>query len=270
MFAPANNMRLAYQMRISRPGISQINPAPIELFDLMVQKGNPDLTSEHSNIISLTYTNFGRILGGNISLQHNIVNNSIVNYSYNEGLKIINTFANIGSKNMTTLRGYLNYNITEKMSIGVNGSVRYTDLRADSGIGNHGWSGDYGANWNWRGPANLRFSVYGGQNTHNITFQGYSSGWYYYGLSISRSFLRNDALSVTVNASDFLQSYSRGKWVSITDTMKEVERYSMRSANVSLSVTWKFGHLKEQVRQTGLDIVNDDSSATKSQGGISM
>lgn len=269
-FAPANNLRLAYQMRIARPSLSQINPAVTEFTEYMAQAGNPDLTSEKSNIISLTYTNFGQVIGGNVTLQHSIVDNCIVSCTYNDGLQLIESYANIGSKNTTTLRGYLNWNITPRMSLGINGGVSYTDMRGDAGTGNHGWSGNYGINWNWRGPAGINFSAYGGQNIHDITFQGYSSGWYYYGLSISRSFLKNNALTVGITASNFLQAYSGGKFHTETESMRTATDYRMKSLDVALNISWNFGHLKEQVKKTGLDLNTDDASSAKSQGGIGM
>ncbi len=58
-------------MRISRPSLNQVTiPFQLKLTDNMVQMGNPDLTSERSNKITLTYTNFGRTFGGNVSIEY--------------------------------------------------------------------------------------------------------------------------------------------------------------------------------------------------------
>lgn len=271
IFAPANNLRLAYQRRISRPSLNQVNPAKMVINDFLCQQGNPELDSERSDIVSLTYTNFGRILGGNVSLQYNGVENAIVNYQRVDGLQMVETYGNIGSRRMVTLQGYLNWNITNTMTVGISGNVSYSRLRSHfDGSGNSGWSGGYNVNWNWRGPAGLKFSAYGGQNLHEITFQGYYTGWYYYGLGLSRSFLKDDALMLSLNASNFLQKNQGSYSHTYAADFETRSHWSMNSANVSLSITWNFGHLKEQVKSTGLDITNDDTSTTKGKGGIGM
>lgn len=270
-FAPANNLRLAYQMRIWRPSIDQTNPYRTQFGDFEIHQGNPDLTSERNHVVSLTYTNYGRVLGGNVKLQYSQNNNAIINYSYYDGLTEIDTYSNNGRNRVIGLSGYLNWNITNNMSVSINGGVDYTDMRAAAiNASNHGWSGNYNINWNWKGPSRFKFNAYGGQSVHRINLQGHSTGWYYYGVGVSRSFLKEDALTIGVSAGNFLQAYSGGKYYTNTANTRQWTRYSNRSASVSLNISWNFGHLREQVKSTGLDLNNDDKSETKSRGGISM
>lgn len=268
----ASSLRLAYQMRISRPSLNQVDPYRLEFNQYQIQQGNPDLDSEHSNGISLTYSNFGRILGGNIKLQYSNINNAIVNYDYLENGSIISSYANIGRRQSTELSGFLNINITPKMTLALNGSVSYIDYKAPvSGIANHGWSGNYGVNWSYTGPWDLKFNVNGGQMLHYVMLQGHNDGWYYYGLSVSRDFLKNKTLNVSLSAYNFLQDYMDFKTHTSTSNYISNSNWSNRSWSVALSVSWNFGHLKEKIKSTGLDIDNDDVSRTSGKkGGMSL
>lgn len=273
-FAPANNLRLAYQMRIMRPGISQVNPYLWLLNDYVGMKGNPDLTSSRSNAVSLTYTNYGRILGGNVELSYSQVDNAITDYDYLDGLTWISSYINGGHERRLRLSGYMMINITPKMTLSVNGNVNYTNLQAPTiEAYNHGWSAFYGINWNYTGPGDVKFGAYGGQQIRQAMLQGYNKGWYYYGIWISRDFLKNK-LNISINANNFFKAYT--DWTSVVDTpsLHTRQTHSSRNANVSLSISWKFGHLKEQVKKTGLDVTNDDSVDSDNKrggrGGISM
>ena len=268
MFGPAANLRLAYQMRISRPSISQMNPTPFKIAQTFAKIGNPDLESERYNSVSLTYSNYGQVVGGNVSLSYNQSNNTIESYNYYEDGTWYDTYGNFGKNRRGELSGFLNWNINSRMSLSVNGNVNFTSIKSGKGdLSNHGWNGGYGANYNYTGPWNVKYSLYGGQSTGNIQLQGSWSGWYYYGLGISKSFLKDNALTLAVNASNFLTKYTT--WKSHTSTGAQTMNSTgrNRSWNVGISLSWNFGHLKEQVKKTDANLDNDDSKNIGGKGG---
>lgn len=268
MFGPASNLRLAYQMRISRPSVSQMNPTPFRIAQTFARIGNPDLESERYNSVSLTYSNYGQTLGGNISLSYHQSDNTIESFNYYEDGIWYDTYGNFGKNRRGELSGFLNWNISRNMSLSVNGSVDYTSIRSGKeNFKNQGWNGSYGANYNYKGPWNIKYSVYGGQSTGNIQLQGSWSGWYYYGLGISRGFLKDDALTLAINASNFLTKYTT--WKSHTDTGAQslTSRGRNRSWNVGVSLSWNFGQLKDQVKKTDANLENDDKKSSGGKGG---
>ncbi len=273
MFGPATNLRLAYQMRINRPGVSQMNPTVFQLTQTMAKVGNPDLESERYNSVSLTYSNWGQKFGFNVSLSYGQADNSIESFNYYEGPVEYQSYANIGRFRRTELEAFLNWNITSAMTMSVNGGVNYVDLNAHSrGMHNSGWKGNYGANWSYRGPASIKYSVYGGQSFGNVNLQGSDKGWYYYGLAISKSFLKEDALTVSVNASNFFTKYSRYKSVSRYDTYTTYGLWQNRNWQLSASISWKFGKLQDRVKTTDANIMNNDTKQTSGGkgGGIGL
>ncbi len=268
MFGPAANLRLAYQMRISRPAINQLNPTQFRLTQTFAQVGNPDLESERYNSLTLTYSNYGPVLGGNIAIGYSQSNNTIENYSYFDDGVWFDTYGNFGRNRKGEISGFLNWNINADMSLSVNGSVNYTSITSDkAGLSNSGWNGNYGASYNYRGPWKMKYTLYGGQSTGTVNLQGSWGGWYYYGLGVSRSFLKDDALTVAVNAGNFLTKYT--VWKGHTSTASQYSRTTSRnrSWNLGITLSWNFGHLNDQVKKTDANLDNDDSKSTGGKGG---
>jgi len=267
MFGPANNLRLAYQMRINRPSINQMNPTEFKLTQTLVQVGNPDLESEHHNTLSLTYSNFGRVIGGNVSISYFQSNNTIEDYVYVKNDVTYETYGNFGHNRRTELFGFLNWNISGQMTFSVNGAINYTVIRSGDGLlGNHGWNGNFGANFAYTGPWNIKYTLYGGESTGSIRLQGEYSGWYYYGIGISRSFLKDDALTLAVNASNFLTKYTIFKSNTYTGTHSVNNTNKSRNWDVGVTLSWNFGHLQDQVKKTDADLENNDRKSTGGKG----
>lgn len=154
------------------------------------------------------------------------------------------------------------------MSLSVNGSVNYTSITSDkAGLSNSGWNGNYGASYNYRGPWKMKYTLYGGQSTGTVNLQGSWGGWYYYGLGVSRSSLKDDALTVAVNAGNFLTKYT--VWKGHTSTASQYSRTTSRnrSWNLGITLSWNFGHLNDQVKKTDANLDNDDSKSTGGKGG---
>lgn len=271
-FSPYSNLRFSYLMRISRPNIEQMNPNQIDVLGTVVKEGNPDLKSEHSNRFALTYSNYGRVLGGNVSLEYKYTTNAIESYNYytksenNENI-LHWTTANIGHISNIGLGGFLNINISTKMTLSLNGKVSYISMKSKSpDYSNSGWTGNYGANWNYTMPADVKLSAFGGQSVHMIQLQGHSNGWYYYGFGISRDFLKDKSLNIAVNASNFFTKYAHYRNYTYTRENYSESSFKNKQWRVGASITWNFGHLNSGTKKTDLQIQNDDRSTNESGG----
>lgn len=273
-FSPSSNLRLAYQMRISRPSISQVNPFQLSFNPYQMNMGNPDLTSERIHIVSLGYSSFGRVVGGNIGVEYTRADNAISSFTYlmdRDGLQtVVTSYANIGRRQEAALKGFLSWSIIQGMNLVVDGRLAYGSLKAPSeGYSNHGWSGNIGANWNYAVADVYKFSAYGSWHSRSLDVQGYSTGFYYYGISASRDFLASRNLTLSVSANNFLQkemhfnNHTTAKGVDYRTRAANLETW-----NVGIALTWKFGSLNARVKKTGVEVTNDDinSSSNKGQG----
>lgn len=262
---PMSNLRLSYSMRITRPSLGNLNPYENVLTYGDLSYGNPNLTSAHSNSIDLKYSNYGGKLSGEATVGYRQTNDLITNYSFMKDNVLHSTFANIGKYSGLHMSTYLMYQITDNMDASVWISLNYSDYKAGKGMTahNHGWNSNMNANYGWTMPCKLRLDAWGGYWSPYHSLQ-YNGAWgYYYGLSLSRSFLKQDALTVSVNASDLFPVWQTQNSTSKTETTltRSSSRYSRWSAG--LSVSFRFGSLKSDVKRTKVRISNDDVNESK-------
>ncbi|MDE6272722.1 MAG: outer membrane beta-barrel family protein [Muribaculaceae bacterium] len=274
-FSPANTLTASYSMRISRPSIEQLNPYKLEISDLRIQQGNPNLTSEKINKVSLTYTNFGRALGGSVSLDYTDTGNAITNYAYLDGYKMVNTFANIGHNRTSSLNIFMMWSPRNTLRLSLNGGLNYTDLKADKDISgqllsNHGFSGNVTANADWTLPQKFNFGAFGGWGSGSVNLMGKGGSHHYYGLNLSRTFLSDDSLKVTLNAMNCFEKYTIYTNSTVGSDFSSTNKWHNPAWTVGVSVTWHFGKNNANVKSVNSSIVNDDISTAKSAGGASQ
>lgn len=259
----SQNMRLAYQMRITRPSLWDLNPYRNTSNPAAVSYGNPDLDSEHYNSVTLSYSNYGGKLGGRVGVSYDRTDNSVQSYSFMENNILHTTYANIGHRQNTSANVNLQWSGVRMLNVGVNGSVRYVDYRADSEllkVSNHGWQGNYGLNADYTFPFLLRLSAYAGGGSGWIGLQTKGAGYYYYSLSLSRSFLKEKRLTVSAYGSNFLQPYRTTTSTTEAETFRQVSSNRYRQWNVGVSVSIRLGSLKQDVKSTAADLDTDTGS----------
>ncbi len=137
-----SNLGLTYNMRISRLGISYLNPYVDKSNPIALTYGNPELDVEKSHNISLVYNLFTPKLMVNLNLHHNFVDNAISQYSFYDSDNLLNTtYGNIVQRHQTGLNGYVNYLMTKNTRLFFNGSLNYLDLKSDAlEQNNSGWT----------------------------------------------------------------------------------------------------------------------------------
>ena len=86
-----SNLGLTYNMRISRPGISYLNPYVDKSNPIALTYGNPELDVEKSHNFSLVYNLFTPKLMVNLNLHHNFMDNAISQYSFYDSNNLLNT-----------------------------------------------------------------------------------------------------------------------------------------------------------------------------------
>lgn len=264
----AANLRLNYQMRITRPNVELMNPY-INNESGVIKYGNPNLESMRNNEVSLSYSDFGHFLGYNFSVRYGYIDNLITDYSYLDNSIYHTTYDNLGSMSSTSFNGYLTWGITPKMRFNLNGGVIYSDYRCKSmDIYNSGWSGNIGGDYSYDMPWKLRLNAYGGYGAGNITLQGKSTSWNYYGISISKKFMKEDRLVVSINANQFLTKYNKYTTITETDNFRQESTFKSPQWRIGVSVTYRFGNLGENVKKTDKSINNDDIQQIKSENGI--
>lgn len=270
-FTQASNLRMAYQMRISRPGLWSLNPYVNVLTPGQISYGNPDLKSEKSHNVSLTYSNYEGKFSGSAKVNYRYVNNLVNDIIFMKDNILNSTYANVGKSHSFGAELNGDWNITDKLRWSLYLSASYEYLSADSEMlkaTNHGWQYYANTNINYTMPGNVRLSAYGGFYTPWIDLQskGSTTG-YYYGLGASRSFLKDDALTLQLSLGNILPTH-RSSGYTQTDESARITSHSRYSQwNVGFSISFKFGGLKANVKRTAANIEKESSGSQGGQGG---
>ena len=254
-------LRATYNMRISRPGIWYLNPFRNTSNPTSISYGNPDLETEKSHSLGLAFSSFSAKFNVNANFGYSFVNNGIQNYSFMNNGVMESTYGNIGHTQRTSLSLWMNWNPGSKTRLSVNASGSYVDLKSDEAFlrqSNNGFNGNLFLNAQQTLPWDLRFSLYGGGSTPYISLQGKGSSYSYYGFSLSRSFLKEKRLSVSINTSNLFHKYLTFKNETVTDTFRSWSESKQQQRSFGLNISWRFGELKAQVKKAARSITNDD------------
>ncbi len=263
-----SNLGLTYNMRISRPGISYLNPYVDKTNPIALTYGNPDLDVEKNHNISLVYNLFTPKLMINLNLHHNFVDNAISQYSFYDDSNLLETtYGNVVKRHQTGVNGYVNYLLTKDTRVFFNGGVNYTDLRSDAlAQNNNGWTANAMVGLQQTLPWDLKLSAFAITSTKSYTLQGWSGGFNLVTASLSKSLL-NDKLNLSVSGILGLngggklniESNSRGKDF-ISHTNIKVPIYG-----VTFTVSYTFGNTKVRTKQH-VNRVQNDFIEQQSQG----
>ncbi len=255
-----SNLGLTYNMRISRPGISYLNPYVDKTNPIALSYGNPDLDVEKNHNLSLVYNMFTSKLMVNLNLHHNFVDNAISQYSFYDSDNLLNTtYGNVVQRHQTGVSAYVNYLLTKDTRIFLNGAVNYTDLRSDAlGQSNSGWTANAMIGLQQTLPLDLKLSAFAITSTKNYTLQGWSGGFNMLTASLSKSLLK-DKLNLSVSGIIGLngggkiniESYSQGKDFT-SHTNVKVPIYG-----VTFTVSYTFGNSKTMAKQHVSRVQND-------------
>ena len=154
------------------------------------------------------------------------------------------TYNNILSYRRFSVEQYVQWKPFDGTTVVINNNLRYEHYENPNlGYRTFGWSDNFYANLSQKLPWKLLLymAVYGkmGHSPNGIYYMQHSYQGYYF--SLQRSFLKDNRLTVRINGDyrDFQQSWNNAR-------------------SFSLSITWRFGSLKANVKKAEHSIENDD------------
>ena len=259
-FAPTTNIGLTYNMRISRPGISYLNPYVDRSNPTALTYGNPDLDTEKSHNVGLVFNTFSSKLMLNVNLRHSFTDNAIEQFSFYDDDNLLNTtYDNTAKNHVTSLNVYVNWLLHKNTRLFLNGGVDYSDMRSKAlDLKNNGWHANAMLGLQQTLPANFKLGAYLITSTKRYNLQGWSSGFNLLTANISKT-LFNDKLTLTLSAMTGLgnggklniESYTHGK--DFTNHMQ----IKVPMQSISFSIAYNFGNTKKQFRQHQSRVEND-------------
>lgn len=263
------NIRLGYNKRIWRPNIFYLNPYVNTSDPTHISKGNPDLDTENGHNVNLSFSSFTQKFNINLSLRHTFINNSIERYTELREDGIMYTEpGNIAKARFSGLSGYINWNASPKTRIYMNLSLSYDSYSSEKlDMKNSGWSAFAYGGFQHTFPYDIRLSLNVMGATPNVSLQGEGYSFYDYNMSINKSFL-DKRLTLNVFAGNMFNKYTTNKFEmeGIGFNQSTKSKYSRQRFGVSVS--YRIGELKAQVKKAARSINNDDvKDGGGSEGG---
>ncbi len=279
------NIKISYNMRISRPSIYYLNPFINRTDPSNIRYGNPDLDPEKAHNISLTYGNFTPKFSVNMSLNYSFVNNSIEQYSFitkdtgtdGKEYSVQNTtFDNIGSEKRIRMSAYINWSMTKTTRFNANLNGGYVDYgsKAPLNLSNHGWNGNFWGGIQQTLPLDIKLNLNAGGYSKRVSLQGESGSMFYYGLNINRSFLKEKRLMISANIQNPFTHYVTFKQTRMINSEKLGHYATYYSSKTPMryygfNISYRLGKLQAAVKKAKRSIVNDDTKAGESSNGSS-
>ena len=256
----ANSLKLEYNTSISRPGISYLNPAVVSS-PTQVTYGNAKLSSSRKQTIYLIYSYIGRWLTLQLAPAYKYFNDGIGRWVYAKDDIRYQTYGNLERLHRWQFEGYVQWKPFKTTTLSTNFNMSYDDISNPSlNLQHSGFSGFYYINGSQQLPWKLRFTafVYGqmGHTVENV--YSYQRPWNQYGFSLQRSFLKDNRLTVRINANNLFSKYNH--YTSYT-TQGDILGYSdsaQRGRRINFSLSFRFGKLKANVKKTETTIENND------------
>ncbi len=261
VFVPTQTSRyeLSYNMMSLIPGISVMNPFVFRNEPMRATYGNPNITPEKNQKLSLSanYSINRAYLG--VSLQAGHTTDVILQYSYLDKDNVLNTtYDNIAKRWDVGLSSFLSCRISPNTLLRGRLSLDYIDynsprlLTSSSGL-------QFVGNMNL--TQELPFGIYGEfqarYNSPWINAQGRGGENYGYGMTLMRRFISNK-MTVSLSAENFVPTYyTRSYTIKDTGFCQTLHRRQFHAC-YSLSVSYSLGNIRARVKSTETSISNTD------------
>ena len=268
---PTKNIGLTYNMRLSRPGITYLNPYVDRTLPSIISYGNSHLDVEKTHNIGASYSSFSQKFMLNIALHQIFSNNQISQYSFFADDVLQQTYGNVVKMRNTSLTAFANWLVAKNTRLMLNGGINYIDLRSkEVDARNHGWQGNFLAGLQQTLPWNLQLSANVIASMKTYTLQGWSTGFQGLVGSLSKSLL-NDRLNISLSAITGLDkggdihidSYSAGR------DFVHRQNISVPISQVQLVVSYTFGNTGIKAKEHKTRIENDFLEKKSEQEQIS-
>ena len=270
--APGMNIGMNYSMRITRPGITYLNPYVDRSNPTSISYGNTDLDVEKSHQLNLVYNYYQQRLMLSVTAGYNFCNNKIAQYSFIDADNLLNqTYGNVQKEKRASLNIFANWLMLKKTRLMLNQSLSYADMRSDElGMKNNGWNSATMINLQQALPWEMQWTLGSIMQTKSYTLQGHQSGMSFFYTTLSKPLVK-DKLDLSLM---FLTPLSNKLEIESQTVGRDYTQHMMVQVplrQISMTLTWKFGNTKKQFKQYKSNINNDFKEEEKGiqTGGMS-
>lgn len=254
-----SSLNFGFTNRIQRPNISQVNPFVDSLNSKFISTGNPNLRPVLSHAFELNYSKFSKGYI-NLGISYSFANNTIQNVTQLLDTVTYTTYQNVGSDKNLGTHISLNYPITKKLNLNINGNFSYIFLRGfinGQSYANKGFQGYTFAYAGYKFNDTWRAGINGGFYSANVLLQGKSNAYVFTSISASKDILKKKG-SIFVNISNPYSKLRTNRSTTSDNNFyrTSIAQFPYRSLNIGFS--YRFGKLKAEIKKNKHGIENDD------------
>ena len=264
----AQQLRLGYNLRIFRPSIWYLNPYVDDTNPYSISYGNPNLVPERSNSFNLNYSYFSKKYTVNVSGNYSYVANSIEEYTFIDPAKPDvkqQTYNNIGYSQSAGMYMNLGWTPNQKFRLNFNGGVNYTDMKSDAlNASNSGFFGYGNLNGQLTLPKDFRINAFAYYMSGFIMLQSKQSSYFFNNLQVSKDLFKKK-LTISLVCMNPFNEYIHIKYDTYGEYFERHNSRSMPAREVRLTLSYRFGSMKESIKKVQRGITNDD--VLSGQGG---
>lgn len=244
------SMEFSYNMNVSRPNITVLDPYVDENTPMQITYGNQNLKPENSHVLQCTLNYKICKYRFMTSLNYTHTNRIMLNYQFIENNILHNTTGNIGQKDYTSLYNSISGRASKNIFLRFIHSLSYIDYRA-SVINRYrnGWSYYVKGFLEYELPNNYYINLEGNYHTRNILLQGVGYESYNYNITVTKYCLNNN-LRLSISADNFFNIHNANKVYKTADSYNSCTFVKRYQAMFLLKVSLSLGSLKANVKKT--------------------
>jgi outer membrane receptor protein involved in Fe transport len=270
-----STLKVAYNRRIQRPGLMQLNPNVNAANPQNITVGNPALRPELTDNVELSWSkNLGKayVTTAVFARQTNNAITQVSRASDTLAGALVTTFQNIGRERAVGANLFGNLTITPRWTL--NGSIDgYFATLTGQVAGLNGTSVTLeNSGFVIGGRLSNQFSfkngwmaqIEGGTRGNRVQLQGYQTGFYMYSMGVRKEFAQKK-LSLGLAAENFIGSGMRIRTVLQTPQFDQLMQMRLFNQNVKLTVSYKIGKMSMNApKRRTRSVKNDDVKAGES------
>jgi len=263
-FNDLSSLSLSYSIRIQRPAISQLNPFIDRSNPNFETSGNPNLKPITSTAFQLSYLKSSK-LSYNIALGYLYFNQVINSFSsFNPATNVTLTrFENYGKGRVLKSNIYISYQINDHWSVNLNTDIRHVTfygLVNNVTIKNSAYdayayaSSGYSFKNGWRANADFTYRKAG-----ILLPLGRTNGFRASSFSVNKDIVQNKLTISAAVSNPFIKYRYVNEQLTGPDFL-QTNNYQVYYRRFTMSLNYRFGKLKEEIKKNKRGIKNDDLS----------
>jgi outer membrane receptor protein involved in Fe transport len=260
-------VKAAYNRRIQRPGLQQLNPNFNAANPFNISIGNPNLKPELTDNFELSLSTSIKKTYLNASVFSRSTNNSIMRLSTPSDTlagAIITTFENIGKQQVVGANVFANVYLTPKWTLngGVDVYYNYLEGKVQGLDGTSINTSNSGIVIGGRIMSSLSLNkgwamqAHGGMRGNQVTLQGVQGSFYMYSVGVKKDFA-NKKGSIGLATENFLGGMKM-KSTSVTPLLNQTMVNNIYNQNVKLTLSYKIGKMSFVAPKKTKGVKNDD------------